>query len=410
MDAFGGLATSALHAVPTHPLKLFVRGNWMISRANSLVRLFFAIFLLLLSQAAYSDAKSDASDDRLPKVLNTNHQCVVLAREVLEQNEMEGMKSIPELIKCLEGDYYYFDKGAARVALAHIGQPAVPLLIKTLDDPNSSISEGAAIALGMIGPKAKAAVPALKDILAQQPKPGGSRQREAAKALGKIGEIGFLIRALEGKEANIQPYLASHGLAAAGPAASSAVPALMEALNSSDSFAQMYAADALGAIGPAANSAVPRLRELSKSSLNFVRRSAGEALIKIGTPEAKEAAKPYERRKYLVNGFFRIMSVFVAMPLLAVVVGLFLGVMAYAAVPSGAKRKFLTGTLYIPALYAGWEYYCQVKRYDIRIDLLLIYPILALATVLGLALWVIGLTRFKSDSERRKPGSDHSCS
>jgi hypothetical protein len=74
----------------------------------------------------------------------------------------------------------------------------------------------------------------------------------------------------------------------------------------------------------------------------------------------------------------------------------------------------LTGTLYIPAIfwifYAGWEYYCQVKRYDIRVDLLFIYPILALATALALAIWVIGLTRFKSDSKRRKPGSDHSFS
>jgi hypothetical protein len=371
--------------------------------SNRPVGLFLVIFILLLRQVAYTDASSDS---QLPGISNTDHQCVVLAQAVLKQNEIEGTKSIPELIKCLQGDYYYFDKGAAKIALTHVGKPAVPLLVRALDDPNFYIAEGAAITLGMMGPRAKEAVPALKDMLRQKPKPG-LRQREVAIALGKVGEIDFLIRALQRKETNVSPYFASVGLGAAGPAASSAIPALMEALNSSDSVAQMYAADALGAMGAAANPAVPRLRELSRSSLNFVRRSAGEALINIGTPEAKEAAKPYERRKYLVEGFYKIMSVFVAMPLLAVVFGLCLGAMAYTGVRNRAKGKFLRGTLYVPAIfwvsYAAWEYYCQVKRYDIRVDLLFIYPVLAIATALGLGLWFTGLARSKSPG-RQKAG------
>lgn len=373
-----------------------------------LLRRFWQVSLILvvIPQGAYSDAKSHASS-QLPQILNTDQQCVVLARAVLEQNEVEGTKSVPKLIECLEGEQYYFDKGAARIALAHIGQPAVPFLMKSLDDPNPSISEGAAIALGMIGPRAKEAVPALKDILRRKPESGLRQGIEAAKALGKIGEIDFLIRAFRGEEANISPYLASLGLGAAGPAASSAVPVLMEALDSSDSSAQMYAADALGAMGAAANPAVPRLRELSGSSWNFVRHSAGEALIKIGTPEAKEAAKPYERRKYVVDGFFRIMSVFIVLPPLAAVVGLCLGVMAYANVRNRAKGRFLGGALYVPAMswivYAVWEYYCRVKGYNIRVDLLFIYPILALATALGLTLWVVSLKLYKSE-RKQKPG------
>lgn len=43
--------------------------------------------------------------------------------------------------------------------------------------------------------------------------------------------------------------------------------------------------------------------------------------------------------------------------------------------------------LLIPAIawgmYAPWEAYCQSQKYDIRIDLLLLYPILVVATIGG---------------------------
>jgi len=48
-----------------------------------------------------------------------------------------------------EGDYFYFDKSAAKIALAHIGQPVVGLLVGALNDPSPRVEEGAVIALGM---------------------------------------------------------------------------------------------------------------------------------------------------------------------------------------------------------------------------------------------------------------------
>jgi HEAT repeat protein len=87
------------------------------------------------------------------------------------------------------------------MALARIGEPAVPALIETLNDRDPKVRAAAAMALARIGSQAKAAVPAL--IKALKDKDPDVR-REAARALGQMG-----------------------------PAAQEAVPALLEALRDS---------------------------------------------------------------------------------------------------------------------------------------------------------------------------------
>jgi hypothetical protein len=45
--------------------------------------------------------------------------------------------------------------------------------------------------------------------------------------------------------------------------------------------------------------------------------------------------------------------------------------------------------LLIPAiawmLFAIWEWFCTVKEYDIRVDLLLIYPVLIVVSIFGIS-------------------------
>jgi len=305
---------------------------------------------------------------------NTDQRCVRLADEILTQSIAAGPDQIDGLIRCLPGERFYFDKGAARAALVAIGEPAVPALVRALDSTDFTVSEGAAQTLGAMGPKARGAVPALEAILVKKDTPLMA-QPLAAQALGKIGEIDFLIRIVEGQEAGIQRHLGAQGLGAAGPAAASGVAALIDMLNSADTATQMYAADALGQIGPAANAAVPRLAVLSKSSFNFVRSSAGEALAKIGTPEAQAAGKSYQRRKALFDGFFTMMSIFVWQPLLAVAVGI--GFVVWGLVGFGVRqgKTFSNGALLVAAscwtLYAAWEYHAKQAKANIRIDLLL---------------------------------------
>jgi hypothetical protein len=43
------------------------------------------------------------------------------------------------------------------------------------------------------------------------------------------------------------------------------------------------------------------------------------------------------------------------------------------------------------SLYAVWEWHCAVNKYDIRIDLCLIYPVLFLITILSLFVSLISL-------------------
>src|SRR5262249_55186896 len=100
-----------------------------------------------------------------------------------------------------------------------------PALVELLQkDPRNTIRFSAAEALGKIGPTAKAAVPDL--IVAMQEDTGGGVQREAATALGLIGDL-------------------------------SALPALKEALKSSDNDVSRASGEALKRLDEAAKKPRP---------------------------------------------------------------------------------------------------------------------------------------------------------
>jgi hypothetical protein len=63
------------------------------------------------------------------------------------------------------------------------------------------------------------------------------------------------------------------------------------------------------------------------------------------------------------------------------------------------KRRFSTvrsWPLLVPAfawmLFALWEWFCAIKKYNIRVDLFFIYPILIVASVYGLSVSIGSLT------------------
>lgn len=338
--------------------------------------------------------------DKFPATNNTDRQCRTMARATLELPDIEKQKNIQELIECLKHEYFYtLHDGASKYTLLQIGESALPSLIEALKNQDYRIAEGAAIVLGMIGPKAKVAVPALKELLRSKATPEGLRKYEVAWALGKIGEIDFLIRALRGEEPGVSSFDASHGIRGAGPKAVKAIPALLEMINGDTAPEQSFASEALGAIGEASHEAIPRLKVLTKSKHNFVRRAAGDALLKIGTPEAIEAAKPYKLRKDVYDSFFKAMSVFVWNPWLAVVIGMLIGTIGYLTTKEFTKKTKMMKSLYLPAalwlIYAAWEFYAKMQGANIRIDLLVIYPLLVAATTIGFVLWFIGIRNGK---------------
>ncbi len=55
-----------------------------------------------------------------------------------------------------------------------------------------------------------------------------------------------------------------------------------------------------------------------------------------------------------------------------------------------ASHRFRSWPILIPAfvwsLFVPWEAYCKAQRYNIRVDLLLLYPILVVVTIWGIAM------------------------
>lgn len=133
-------------------------------------------------------------------------------------------------------------------ALAALGEPAVPALIKALQLPEHRPL--AASILAQIGPPAKAAVPGLIEVVANDASPVA--KREALLALGCIGE----------------------GAAAAAPAATAALADRHEKV-------MLAACFALSKFGPAAKPAIPALKKLASDKDDLVRQEATKALSAI---------------------------------------------------------------------------------------------------------------------------------
>jgi HEAT repeat protein len=153
-------------------------------------------------------------------------------------------------------------RNAARLLAGNPTRKAVPALAKALDDPDPSVAEWAARALGAAGPKARSAVPRLTRCLTNPP---GEGVREAAvAALGRIGPgaqraVPQLIKLLDRKQTPRRTRAAAAtALGEMGPIAKAAVPALTKALR--DPGVGPAAVAALIRMGPAAKPAVPALK------------------------------------------------------------------------------------------------------------------------------------------------------
>ncbi len=157
-------------------------------------------------------------------------------------------------------------------------------------DTSPSVRWSAAVALGKIGPDAKAAVPALIEALKDE---NSEMRRRVAVALGNIGPdakaaVPALIEALKDENKNVRDS-AAVALGTLGPDAKAAVPVLIEALKDEGMVVRREAAGALGEIGPDAKAVVPALIAALKDEDWRVRGQAAEALGRI--QKRKQEAK-----------------------------------------------------------------------------------------------------------------------
>ena len=166
-------------------------------------------------------------------------------------------------------------------ALANIGKPAVPGLVKALAGRDATTRANAARALGWMGSEGKGGVAALITQLKKDS--SGIVRGRVALALAEIApSAAGVTAALAG--ALSDPFLdvrvsAAHALGRCGPAAAGAIPALEKAFGDKRKEVKRAAALALGGIGKAA---IPALKKALAGGDPFVRKYAARALGNVG--------------------------------------------------------------------------------------------------------------------------------
>ncbi|MEO1399913.1 MAG: HEAT repeat domain-containing protein [Cyanobacteria bacterium J06635_1] len=247
----------------------------------------------------------------LGAVLKTSDLTVQLrATQVLGRIGPEAAEAIPSLVSLMGASEGELRHEVVR-ALSNIGKPAVPALIKALEDPAGRIL--AAIALGNIGPEAEAAIPALQEIFAEptvaEPAPSPSepvrpdpiiRPRLPIDPIPPIRPgidlptidptlVTPTLSPEESTRLSMALALGKIGPDTETPGIEKIVPPLLTLLNNPDVVIQTEAAFSLGNLGTLAAPAIHDLIEMMGTpGLDIrafdARDTAAETLIKLGSP------------------------------------------------------------------------------------------------------------------------------
>jgi HEAT repeat protein len=150
---------------------------------------------------ALGEIKDTRAVEPLIQTLREDKTPEVRERAAWALRQIKDKKAIQPLIQAMRDDENWDVRGEATSALSDIGEPAVPFLIKALENDNDGIRGGAVLALGHIGDK-RAIVPlrqALKDRSA-------SIQDEASRAIRMIEQKTKGIEKEEGAEEEWEVY------------------------------------------------------------------------------------------------------------------------------------------------------------------------------------------------------------
>lgn len=167
-----------------------------------------------------------------------------------------GADAIPALTEAMRGTNIVLCRLAGK-ALSQIGIPAVPALVTHLQHADPFVRGEAALAIGWIGPAAKAAIPYLTQIV---------RGREARTLRDTPPPSGSLsrLKSLDDLPENPTPV--------ANPPTDAASP---------EEASRVYAAQALGRMGAVATAAVPELKIAARTGPEPLRQAAQLALKQI---------------------------------------------------------------------------------------------------------------------------------
>lgn len=212
-----------------------------------------------------------------------------IRRQAEEELRAGGEAAVPVLGRLLRADREPIRQQALGL-LCSVGPPVVPTLIALLSDESANARQYAARALGSLAPETPDAVTALGEALAD---PDIRVVWDAAFALAAFRERAAPAAELLARTLTINNSLAriytGDALAAIGPKAAVAIPALIKALADPDPGVCRAAARAIGNIGPPA--AIPATDQLLAAFVRsdpHVRIAAATALGAIG-PAASNA-------------------------------------------------------------------------------------------------------------------------
>jgi len=174
------------------------------------------------------------------------------------------------------------------MALAEIGGNAVPVLVENLRCDDSAVRQSVCTVLQRLGPKAKAAVPALVALVLEA---DPELYDAAFLALAEIGSSAVcdLTHMLQSDDRHVRRG-AAMALSRMGGAVIPAVPALCDATNDQDANIRFWAVRALGEIGNSGGGVTDCLIHASRDPDADVRWQTVVALQKLGVGKSTQQA------------------------------------------------------------------------------------------------------------------------
>jgi HEAT repeat protein len=157
-----------------------------------------------------------------------------------------------------------------------------------LKDRDLMIRSGAAAVLLRFDPAAEDAQDVLLAVV-EDPNAGLNQKLMAAMPLCMFATptpsaVPRLVRCLDNSQLQQVRTNMLTALGRSGPAASAAIPRMIELLGDQDSWVRQAAAEALGELGPLAKTAIPALKVVASRSEPTLRGVAADALKQIGRP------------------------------------------------------------------------------------------------------------------------------
>lgn len=207
-------------------------------------------------------------------------------RHALDALALLGEPAVPRLVDVLQKHEEL--RVEAAYTLGQMGPKAgaaTDALTQLVDNENLQLATEAIIALGKIGPAAKSAVPALCAALKKEQ---GKNSHAIVFALGSIGPAAsaakpLLLEAMQSSDKSLagiaaRSFVEIQPPASRSQAAAAALPVLIGCLGDPLPETRKAAAESLAALGPLAREARPALQKASQDQVKGVREAAANAL------------------------------------------------------------------------------------------------------------------------------------